>query len=119
MSLPHHDYWIRCKACDHLYLNRYTPSKLQKNQYATSGCAVCHHRWLEETTVNSMYRFLKKGFILVKKGKIEDWEELAPVLFGIYRNSDPIFVRSCYKKAFCRFENFFIRKWEQSLRSQE
>lgn len=119
MSLPHHDYWIRCKACDHLYLNRYTPSKLQKNQYASSGCAVCRYRWLEETTVNSMYRFLKKGFILVKKGKIEDWEELAPVLFGIYRNSDPIFVRSCYKKAFCRFETFFIRKWEQSLRSQE
>jgi len=115
MSLPKHDYWDRCSWCDYLYLVEYKPTKLQSNQYVTRGCQVCRYRWLRETTVNSMHRMLKKGFLLVKRNEINDWRELALVILKIYRTSDPIFVRECFKEASIRFEVYFNRMWERSL----
>ena len=115
MSTPNHDHWVRCDGCECLYLVEYKPTKLQKNQYSTKGCQVCRYRWLRETTINSMHKMLKKGFLLIKKNEISDWRELAPVIFGIYRTSDPVFVRECFKEASIRFELHFNRMWERSL----
>lgn len=115
MTAPKHDHWVRCKQCDCLYVIEYKPTKLQSNQYATRGCKVCYYRWLKETTVNSMYKVLKKGFVMTKKRQFMDWDELAPVFFGIYRTSDPIFVRECFKEASLRLETYFNRMWERSF----
>lgn len=115
MSKPKHNYWVRCKDCDYLYLVEYKPTKLQKNQYSTHGCKVCYYRWLRKTTVDSMYNVLKKGFTMTKKRQFMDWDELAPVFFKIYRNSDPIFVRECFKEASLRLECHFNKIWERSF----
>ena len=115
MSVPRHDYWVRCSDCDLLYFVEYAPTKLQTNQYATRGCQMCRYQWLRKTTIDTMYRLLRKGFVMVKNRQIDDWWELAPVIISIYRNNDPIFVRNCFKEASVKFQLHFNRIWERNL----
>lgn len=112
------DHWVRCQ-CGSLVFHKHTPTKVMESMYEVEWCPHCHYDWLRTTTVDSMLKLLRKGFRLVKAEKFDDWDELVQLIFGIYRNEDPIFVRDCFAEASRKFMVYFNRLWARNLRSQE
>lgn len=65
--------------------------------------------------VDSIYKYLKKGFVSLKGKKYSEWEDSQSLFLRLYRTTDAIFLQECYLEAYRRFETHFNRMWEKNL----